>query len=219
MLAEKWRNLPATSSVDVVEWRSRFAVMKAEHDRLRLQGRWTHGPADLMSICGFHRKELAHGSALRWLCDPTGSHGLGDRFLVGLIRATGEPLEVSSDTTAETEISRERSRADLVVYGDRWKLVMELKIDAIESERQCQRLYEDWRMDRGVRWLFITLSGRAPVTTTTEQAALAWHRLSWSRVLSVLDDAVQAAGEEAPEVTAVAEYRRSLSRLTKRRWK
>jgi hypothetical protein len=170
-----------------------------------------------MSVCGFHRKELAHGSALRWLCDPIGSHGLGSLFLSGLLAATGNPLEVTDDTTARTEISRELSRADVVVYGPQWTLVMELKIDAAESETQCQRLYDDWRMEPGAQWLFITLSGRAPTTTTSDHATRAWQPLPWSRVLDILDEAVTAIGGTAPEVSAVAEYRRTLHRLTGRR--
>lgn len=216
-LSEEWRALSEGQLVDVAEWQSRFATIKAEHDRLRRQRRWIRGPADLMSVCGFHRKELAHGSALRWLCDPIGSHGLGGLFLSGLLAATGGPLEVSGDTTARTEISRELSRADVVVYGSQWTLIMELKIDAAESETQCQRLFDDWRTEPGARWVFVTLSGRTPTTTTTVQAARAWQSLPWSRFLDVLDEAVRATGGTAPEVPAVAEYRRTLQRLTGRR--
>lgn len=216
-LSEEWRALSEGKLVDVAKWRSRFATMKTEHGRLRRQGRWIRGPADLMSVCGFHRKELAHGSALRWLCDPTGSHGLGGLFLSGLLAAMGDPLEISGDTTAWTEISRELSRADVVVYGSQWTLIMELKIDAAESETQCQRLFDDWRTEPGARWLFVTLSGRTPTTTTTARAARMWQSLSWSRVLDVLDEAMMATDGSAPEVPAVAEYRRTLQRLTGRR--
>ncbi len=216
-LAEEWHALCANEAVNVAGWHQRFTVMKTEYGRLRQHGRWTRGPADLMSICGVHRKELAHSSALRWLCDPVGSHGLSDRFLAGLLAATGDPLHISDDTIASTEISRELSRADVVVYGDRWTLVMELKIDAAESQTQCQRLYDDWAMDPGVRWVFITPSGRAPTTTTTDRAAQAWRSLSWSGVLRILDDAVRATDGSVPEARAVAEYRRTLRRLTGRR--
>lgn len=216
-LYEEWRFISAGQSVDVAAWQPHLRRMEAEHDRLRRQGRWIRGPADLMSVCGFHRKELAHGSALRWLCDPTGSHGLGSLFLSALLATMGNPPEVSGDTTAKTEISRELSRADVVVYGPQWTLVVELKIDAVESENQCQRLYEDWRTEPGARWLFVTLSGRAPTTTTTVQAARAWQPLPWSGVLDILDGAVAAMGGTAPEVPAVAEYRRTLQRLTGRR--
>jgi hypothetical protein len=50
--------------------------MAVEQQRLQQQGRWTRGAADLMTICGLHRKELAHSAALRWLCDPHCRHGL-----------------------------------------------------------------------------------------------------------------------------------------------
>jgi hypothetical protein len=171
----------------------------------------------MMSVCGFHRKELAHGSALRWLCDPAGSHGLGSLFLSGVLAATGNRLQITGDTTASTEVPRELSRADVVVNGHQWTLVMELKIDAAESENQCQRLYDDWRTDPDVRWLFVTLSGRAPTTTTTAQAARAWQSLSWSRVLNILDEATTATDRGTPDVPAVAEYRRTLQQLTRRR--
>ena len=101
------------------------------------------------------------------------------------------------------------------MYGRDWTLVAELKIDAIESERQCQRLYEDWRTDPGVRLVLITLSGRAPNSASTAEAVQAWNRLSWAAVLDAIDEAVRSTS--TPEAPAVAEYRRTLRRLVRRR--
>lgn len=213
-LANKWQTLAASELADTRAWQQRFTEMRATQDQLQQQGRWVRGPADLMSVCGVHRRELAHSSALRWLCDSAGSHGLGDTFLELLLAAIGEPLEVDADAEAVTEVGRERSRADLVVYGDQWTLVAELKIDAAESQEQCQRLFEDWRTDPGVQLVFITLSGRAPVTARTAEAVQAWHALSWADILDVLAEAVRTRVVEVP---AVAEYRRTLRRLVGRR--
>lgn len=216
-LSDRWHAVASVQSTETGDWPRRLGAMKATEQRLRQQGRWTRGPEDLMSVCGFHRRELAHSAALRWLCDPSGSHGLGTGFLSGLLAATGGVPGTTADAEPRTEVVRERSRADVVVYGADWTLVAELKVDATESAEQCQRLFEDWRTEPGVRLVFLTLSGRAPATTSTPAAARAWRRLSWAGVLDVLDEAVRTTPGNRPEASAVAEYRRALRRLVGRR--
>jgi hypothetical protein len=214
-LTARWRDITSDEPVQPAAWRVRLLAMQARQTELQRQGQWLRGPSDLMSICGVHRKELAHSAALRWLCDPSGSHGFGPAFLSELLAATGGTLGSVIDADAATEVARPTSRADLVVRTTMWTLVAELKIDAGESERQCQRLFDDWRGEPDLRLIFLTPSGRAPMTTTTAAAAAAWNCLSWSDILKILDKTLVVADRGA--APAVEEYRRTLRRIVGRR--
>ena len=217
VMAQRWSPIAAASEGEASDWKERASAMRAEQRRLQQQGRWNRGVDDLLTICGVHRKEAAHTKAVRWLCDSSESHGLGSHFLAGLLNRTGGVPESIVDAEAWTEVAEDLSRADVVVAGKSWTLVIELKVNAGESETQCQRLYDDWRSARDPRFVFVTLSGRPPTTTTTETAAQAWRSLSWADILAVLDDAVVAGAAMTLEAPAVAEYRRTLRRLTGRR--
>ncbi|WP_250030181.1 PD-(D/E)XK nuclease family protein [Paractinoplanes maris] len=214
VMARTWERIGATGRGDVAAWDEQLTAMRAEQDRLTRMGRWTRGPADLMSVAGVHRRELAHSAVLRWLCDPAGSHALGAAFLEQLLGATGGVTDLLHDAEAATEITRERSRADVVIRGNGWTVVAELKIDAGEMPDQCQRLYEDWRTEPQPRFVFLTLSGRPPLTATTEPARRAWQCLSWSEISQLLEKAVEGRPGAA---TAVQEYRRTLHALIGRR--
>jgi len=212
----QWHTIESNRIDSTAAWREQLVSMSAAQIQLQQQGLWARGPTDLMTVCGFHRKELAHSSALRWLSDPWARHGLGNAFLIGLLAATGDVPVSLTDAEADTEVARAQSRADLVVRGNSWTLVAELKINAGESDRQCQRLFEDWRAEPNLRLVFITPSGRMPMTTTTEVAARAWICMSWTDVLKVLEAAIED-GNGAGVAPAVEEYRRTLRRLTGRR--
>lgn len=107
---------------------------------------WTHGPTDLLTVCGLHRWELTQSAALGWVCDPEARHGLGDSFLRSMLEATGDVPPITAPVVVDLELTRTRSRADIVVRGSSWTLVVEVKVDAGEGERQCQRLR---RLGRG----------------------------------------------------------------------
>ncbi|MCY1139397.1 PD-(D/E)XK nuclease family protein [Actinoplanes sp. Pm04-4] len=215
-MAQAWERIGAADRGDVVAWEAEFQVMRAERDRLVQLGRWTREPADLMSVARVHRRELAHSAVLRWLCDPSGSHALGEAFLERLLKETGDVPETLTDARTFTEVVRERSRADIVISGNGWRLIAELKVDASESKDQCQRVFEDWRGDPGTRFVFLTLSGRNPITATTSQAQEAWRGMAWSKIADLLDDAIRSQ-DDTVIAPAVQEYRRTLQALVGRR--
>ena len=75
----------------------------------------------------------------------------------------------------ETEVVRPRSRADLVVRGSSWTIVVEAKVDAGEGEIQASRLETDW--PEADRLVFLTVAGRRKPRTATDPDR--WTALGW----------------------------------------
>jgi hypothetical protein len=185
---------------------TRFADVKSQADALVDAGLWTSGPSDMLSVLGRPRDELMHSRLLGWLMVPTNRHGLGRRFLTGFLDRLwpGEDLlrsgpvfvetEVTSSALDETGILRE-ARADIVLRGEGVTVVIENKLDAGEQPEQCDRLYWAWASDPGdTRWVFLTTTGRAPVTVTSDGVASAWRTMSYALVRETLAWAIEDAG-------------------------
>lgn len=185
----------------------RFTRVKREADAIIDAGQWTSGPSDLMSVLGRHRDELAHSRLVGWLMTPTGRHGLGRRFLRALLDDVwpGEGLmqfglvavEVETTRSAADELGVLReARADIVVIGEDATIVIENKVDAGEGVDQCERLYWSWA-DRPTetRWLFLSPTGRRPVTAISSAAIAAWRTMSYSDLHRVLGSVLTEVGE------------------------
>jgi hypothetical protein len=188
----------------------RFSEIKSQADALINAGRWTSGPFDMLSVLGRQRDELVHSRLIGWLMAPTGRHGLGRAFLSGFVDALwpGEGLLRTGPVLVETEVSGmgmdddgrlHEARADIVVRGDGLTIVIENKLDAGEQPEQCERLYWGWAAEPGdKRWVFLTPSGRVPVTTTSEAARGAWRTMSYRG----LRDVVERALDEGASLSA-----------------
>ena len=189
----------------------RFAAIKNQADALINAGRWTSGPFDMLSVLGRQRDELVHSKMIGWLMAPTGRHGLGRAFLTGFLDALwpDEGLLRSGPVVVETEVNGvgmddhgrlHEARADIVVRSDGLTIVVENKLDAGEQPEQCERLYWGWAAEPGdKRWVFLTPSGRVPVTTNSEAARDAWRTMSYRR----LSDVVERALHEGESLSAV----------------
>ncbi len=172
----------------------RFAEIKGEANAIIDAGLWVSGPSDLLSVLGRQRDELTHSRILGWLLSPTGGHGLGRRFLRTLLDHVwpGEGLLQSGVVTVGIEVTRSaadefglsrEARADVVLVGEDVTVVIENKLDAGEQVDQCERLYWAWAdQPTEVRWLFLTPTGREPVTTSSAAARAAWRPMSYADV-------------------------------------
>ncbi len=145
----------------------------------------------MLSVLGRQRDELIHSRLIGWLLVPTNRHGLGRRFLTAfldhlwpdeaLLRSgpVFADLEVTGSGPDETGRLRE-ARADVVLRAETLTVVIENKLDAGEQPDQCERLYWAWASESGeTRWVFLTPTGRAPVTATSDTASsrVAIHEL------------------------------------------
>jgi hypothetical protein len=104
---------------------------------------------------------------------------------------------VATETTrsAADEIGDLReARADIVVMGEDATIIIENKVDAEEGFDQCERLYWSWA-DRPTetRWLFLSPTGRSPMTVLSPTARAAWRTLSYSNLQVLLESALTGA--------------------------
>ncbi len=201
VLAE-WQRITElpTPSVD------RFAEVKREASALIAAGRWTSGPSDMLSVLGRQRDELIHSRLIAWLLVPTNQHGLGRAVLSRLVEHLwpGERLLESGAVTAQTEVNGggldeagtwHEARADIVLTGDGVTVIIENKLDAGEQPDQCERQYWAWAAEPGdIRWVFLTPSGRSPMTVTSDAAKAAWRTLSYADLRRILASALDDAG-------------------------
>jgi len=218
----EWLAITAPPPIDT----DRFARIKSEADALVAAGRWTSGPSDLLSVLGRHRDELTHSRILAWLLVPTNRHGLGRRVLTGVLDHLwpGERLLRSGVVTVETEVaasalddagSTRDARADLVMRGDGLTIVVENKVDAGEQPAQCERLYWSWVTEPGdVRWVFLTPSGRDPITATSDAAREAWRAIGYRDVVQILECALAATEPDGSlGRDSVVQYVQTLARI------
>lgn len=198
------------------------AVEGLEDDRLTLQklvqleshlvseGRWAAGPATLFAVLGLQHQELANCRVLAWLLDPLAPHGLGATALRSLLRhldhVAEEPPFSNVDGLERTAIvleeARGRTRADVVLYGPSWTIVIEAKMGATEQPEQGRRLADAWP---DAIYVFLTKRGKPMVTT----GGSTWIPLTWTTVFSLVGAALRHAN---PPSTPAAETARAAVR-------
>ena len=219
---KQWSRVIADDRALVHLWQEALDGMQATMIELQLAGRWVRGGRDLLTIVGLNRWELAHSAALAWLLDPYGSHSLGTRFLavladrVGAVIATTERIDVRVEESRTTSAG-ETTRADVVVAGETWTLVIEVKVDAGEGTRQAARLFECWSPDPQPTFVFLTRTGHPP-TTTDADCHDAWVPVSWRWVTRQLDTLIRTSSATgtatgttgATTATALTEYLHTL---------
>ena len=182
--------------------REALQTMARVETELISQGRWAAGPATLFAALGLQHQEIANCRVLAWLLDPLAPHGLGATTLRSLLQhlnsVSQEPLFPSfgglERTTVVLEEARGRTRADVILYGPSWAIVIEAKMGAAEQPEQGQRLAANWP---DAIYVFLTKRGRAMSTA----GASVWLPLTWTTVLNFVRDALRSA-EKPPTPAA-----------------
>lgn len=200
-----------------LRWRHALEEMTAREAELKRQGLWTRGPADLMSILRLGRDEVRNCRVLGWLFDPLAPHGFGTRFLeffLADLSANGAPTrEWSEPESVRIELEEDRldRRADIVLYGEAWTVLIEAKIDAAESPGQGRDLAARWAEEEPVL-VFLTPRGRKMIT---EDPTVPWLTYSWRDVARLLERALHetSGAPAAPGRGAAVEYLTSLRRF------
>jgi hypothetical protein len=92
------------------------------------------------------RLESVHSNVIAWLLDPIESHGLGDWFLKEFVRRSHDnTLSVDGPVKVTREAYNEGDRPDIVVDGKTWRLVVEVKCEAMEGRDQSARYLKSSR--------------------------------------------------------------------------
>ena len=184
-----WNDLVAP----VAAWRITASALIAEQHRITAAGNWrTAGPVDLLTIAGRGRRETIHCAVLAWLFRPNESHGLEDRMLHVLLETVGIDAPPADVATAHvrTEVIRGERRADIYVTLPGHTIIVEAKVDAIESRDQCLDTFRLFGNDEGVRFVFLHPAGRAP--DTAGEALPSFKTLSFHTLRKALKAAMDA---------------------------
>jgi hypothetical protein len=189
----------------LARWESRIEEVRAEDRRLREKGLWLGGPRDFLGVIGRSRHELTHSALLAWLLDPAMRHSLKAEFLRRLLGRLfpGDRFENLEQARSQTEVTRGPGRADIVVWGSDFTLVIENKVDATEGGDQCDYYYRAFSSETRPLFVFLTPDGRDP-SSATGVAREAYKPLGYGDIAAELHatlDSVQAVpGAEARSV-------------------
>lgn len=207
----KWREIEAAAGKVVSTWELSLARLRGDSERLRATGRWVRGPDHMLGVLGMTRAEVRHSRIIAWLLDPIAKHGLGTEFLERVLNFLfpGERFDRLASTTTSCEVSREGCRADIVVRGADFSLVVENKVDADEGDDQCNSYFAAFGREPGARFAFLTPDGRAP-RSASDAAFEAFGLLSYPQVRALLAQALEVGAESAPARDVAVDYLRSL---------
>lgn len=220
-LDAEWARLLATRARrSVAAWTADFDEMREEQLALLERGLWRRGPDDFLDIIGRSRAELVHSAMVGWLLDPLGHHGLGPRLLRRLLaRTRWEPGELS-DVNVDLEVSRTyvlpgksgECRVDVLVRSSQLTLVIENKIYAPESERQCEAMFEAFGREPGAVFVFLTPTG-AEADSAGGLSAGQWQSLSYKAFAADLRSSLDEGDPRARARHVATDYLRTLERL------
>jgi len=202
-LKREWRAIgvaeQAHGAAAIGKWQSRLGQMRGTQQALVEAGRWRGGPRTLLAAIDMQYRELAMTAGLAWLLRPDGHHGLGPAVLTGLCKQLGIAADgAGAGVRIALEDQRDETRADLVVYGADWTIVVEAKTFASEQKRQLDRLYDHWRREPGPCFVFLTRGERVP--TTAVDSSGHWQELTWQQVAEVALAAANSMAGVAPGV-------------------
>jgi len=184
-----------------------------------------------MKVMRLEYKEEVHSNILRWLLDPGGGHGLGDRFLKGFIsealvrHGAGCPSAQEvlrsdmTDAIVDTEWTskKKKMRIDLLVRCARngWVFVIENKINHKQGKRQLRNYLKiarkeivDGKIYLFPRGIFLTLSGEEP--RDPNFAPIQYKAVG--KLIGALMD--EHKDSRSPEATFMRHYHETIEEIT-----
>lgn len=203
-MEQEWREIRQQNMRDVITaWEQAMMEMSHEYQDLVSRGKWVSGPSDFFSIIERAEDERTHSRMLAWLLTPTGRHGLRNLLLIRLLEHY-DSKQGDADTTQARPIARAANylygvkcsywrngrEADIVVWSEKFTLVIEMKVNAGEPPTQCDDLYKNFKSEPGPRFLFLTRAGAPPQTATTSCAMRAFETIKWPEVRCMIEEAL-----------------------------
>lgn len=187
-MLDAWQQLSRPKD-QVLDWDESIVSMCAEMSDLRIRGQWRSGGRTLLRELGIHHNEVLLCRGLAWLLTPDGWHGLGARFLTGILAALGASADGAGAALVATEECRHWTRADIIVRLADTTLIFEAKIFALEQPDQADRIADEWA-DEHPTLVFLTRTGAQPVTAVESLGM--WRTLTWRQLAGIADTAATA---------------------------
>lgn len=150
---------------------------------------------NIFAALGVSQREIRHSRMLRWLLDPSGSHGQRDRFLRTFIALVTDKKAGKIGSYADFICECEDDRIDILLVNHRAKFVcvIENKIQASQGRTQLRdyrNVIEKRYAGFSQHFVFLTLRGEKPMDR-------AWVSLDYSSVLNSLKSALATGNTHA----------------------
>lgn len=217
LMEGEWVGVERRVRARVAAWEPEIEALAAEENRLREKGLWVHGRDEYLGVLGLEGDERTHSRVIRWLLDPCAHHGLGTRVLSGVLDATLpcelDPTCLSTLGSARVtcEFPRGGAFIDIHVAAPGLTLVIENKVGAPESDRQCDSYFELFRDEPGARFIFLTPTGYRP-DSASGPAIAAFRPLAYRQIRRILSEALAATPTGARGRSIAEDYLRTLDR-------
>ncbi len=164
-----------------------------------LEMRLTGTSANVWKAAGLKRDELRNSAVLAWLLDCHGEHGQGNAIMKCLLQSLSSrypdenfPKEGNAEKnywtrTESCPLGEQESRVDIEIEGLEFLLLIEIKIDASETNDQLTRYLEIGKSKAQKKpWcvLYLTRDGHTPDRFANEHYLVP---IKWKWVASILE--------------------------------
>lgn len=171
----------------IAQWTEHFESMREEMVGLKSAGKWRSGSRTLLRQLEVHHNEVILCRALSWILTPDAWHSMGDRFLRRFLLHLGLSADHADRARISLEEVRGSTRADIVIRSSDATVVIEAKVLAPESERQCDRIADAWQ-DESPTFVFLSPAGLLP--TSAANSLDRWTAISWREVADLAESAL-----------------------------
>ncbi|MER7671302.1 hypothetical protein ABTY61_22940 [Kitasatospora sp. NPDC096128] len=166
MTIPKQQSAPAaeehTTRTEVTIGATRWSDIEADLLTLPRSRRRGRGPSALQILNG-QRKEAHHEQYLKFLLAPREVHGLGTGMLSALLSLAGLTELAANPRLARAHVHQQvrgaTSRPDLIVTSPAASVVIELKVDAPEGNKQTTRQGDDFADLPDPVFVYLTAAG------------------------------------------------------------
>ncbi|MDL2323139.1 PD-(D/E)XK nuclease family protein [Bacteroidales bacterium OttesenSCG-928-A17] len=179
---------------------------------------------NIFSILGIGRAEIRHSNFLAWLLDPNESHGLGNRFLIRVLRDLAleknqlDIINIENLNFSNVEVGREvkcpNGSMDLLIKfkDDELIICIENKFDTLDSDGQLNSYQTFIENDEGFKeytkiFVYLTPSGDNPKNYTGNE----WHTYSYKEIINHLENIKETAVDTTIK-TYISDYITTLKR-------
>jgi len=179
---------------------------------------------NIFNILEINEMEIRHSNFLKWLLDPNESHGLGNRFLIRVLRDLAmekendlDIVEISKLNFSNVEVRKEapsydkekekRGSMDLLIdfRDDKLVICIENKIwtkDATEQLEKYQTHIDSHFKEYDKRiFVYLTPFGDNPINYTGDK----WHTYSYEKIITHLEY-IQEATISSTIKTYISDY-------------
>ncbi len=153
---------------------------------------------NFFQILRISQNEIRHSNFLAWLLSPNESHNLNTFFLKWFLKEIFssekinwiDEFEIDLIPLNNVKILREWNHIDILIFHEKFKIVIENKVNSSESEDQLRRYYDKVKSEFGEKtaFVFLTKSGIEPNDEfDTEHYVLIDYSFIKSRIEIILD--------------------------------